>query len=218
MKIHLPFLALALLALGACSETRFESPPGDAIESCDAGWKGLWVDASGDADAGKEDELAFLVDADCRFQMIERPEKDGPPKLIHIPLNFVHDRGKHYIVVADDQLGGVVKIDPVHGIDPVPEKSYYFGRYRLDGDRLTIADIDSRKVAHLVVDNELDGTVDRRKNELHVYVRGNPAAILEILRKHDLFDSKPGVEVRRVPQSLEEFEKQRSAARRSGRP
>jgi hypothetical protein len=218
MNVRLLLLACALLALGACSETRFESPPGDTIESCDAGWKGLWIDASGDAGSGEDDELAFQVDEECRFQMIERPEPDGPPKLIHIPLNFVHDRGKDYIVVADDQLAGVVEIDPVYGIDPAPEKSYYLGRYHLDGDRLTIAGIDSRKVAHRVVDNDLDGTVDRRKNELHVYVRGNSAAILEILRKHDLFESKPGVEVRRIPLSLDAYEKQRSAQRKSKRP
>jgi len=68
------------------------------------------------------------------------------------------------------------------------------------------------------VDNVLDGTIDRRKNELHVYVRGDPAAILDILRTQDLFESKPGAEVRRVPLSLEEYEKRRSASRKSREP
>jgi hypothetical protein len=211
-------LGLVLIALGACSETRFESTPGDVIESCDARWKGLWVDASADADAEEPDELAFLVDPECRFHMIERPEKDGPPKLIHVPLNFVHDSGQDYLVVADDQLAGVVELDPVHGIDPAPEKSYFLARYRLDGDTLSIAGVDSRQVGHLVLDNTLDGTIDRRKNELHVYVRGDSAAILQILRKHDLFEAKPGAEVRRTPLSLEEYEARRSASRKSSTP
>ena len=34
-----------LLTLAGCVETRFESPLGDNIETCDAGWKGLWVSA-----------------------------------------------------------------------------------------------------------------------------------------------------------------------------
>ena len=218
MKIRLLLLGCALLALGACSETRFESPPGDAIESCDARWKGLWVDASADAASAEEDELAFLVDPECRLHMIGRPEKDGPPKLIHVPVNFVHDGDNDYLVIADNQLAGIVELDAVHGIDPAPAKSFFLARYRIDGDRLAISGIDSRKTAHLVVDNVLDGTIDRRKNELHVYVRGDPAAILDILRTQDLFESKPGAEVRRVPLSLEEYEKRRSASRKSREP
>ena len=31
-------------ALGGCVETRFAAPLGDNIETCDARWKGLWLD------------------------------------------------------------------------------------------------------------------------------------------------------------------------------
>ena len=213
----LMLLGCALMTLGACSETRFESPPGDKVESCDARWKGLWVDASADAAAEDPDELAFLVDPECRFHMIERPEKDGPPKLIHVPLNFVHDSGQDYLVVADNQLAGVVDLDPIHGIDPAPEKSY-FPHVSPGRRQVSIAGVDSRRVGHLVLDNALDGTIDRRKNELHVFVRGDSATILQILRKHDLFEAKPGAEVRRTPLSLEEYEVRRSASRKIGKP
>ena len=128
----LSWAACLLLVLGACTETRFESPPGDNIEACDARWKGLWVDASDSASKDEPDELAFLVDQECRFQMLERPEKDGPPKLIHVPLNFVHDHGKDYLVVADNQLAGRGQARPVHGVDPAPEKSFFIARYRIE--------------------------------------------------------------------------------------
>ncbi|SFN14379.1 hypothetical protein [Dokdonella immobilis] len=217
MKLRLTLGACLLLTLGACTETRFESPPGDRIEACDAGWKGLWVDASGNASKDEPDELAFLVDSECQFQMIERPEKDGPPKLIHVPLNFVHDRGKHYLVVADDQLSGVVKVDPVYGVDPVPEKSFYLARYELKGERMKIFGVDSTRAAHRILDKDLEGTIDSRKNDLHVFVQGDRARILEILRKYDLFEAKPGAEVRKVPLSLEDYERKRTARREAGK-
>ncbi len=218
MNLRLIAAACVLLLLAACTETRFESPPGDHIEACDAGWKGLWVDASGKASADEPDELAFLVDSECRFQLIERPEKDGPPKLIHIPLNFVHDRGKHYLVVADDQLAGVVELDPVHRVKPAPAKSFFISRYQLGKDRLKIFEIDSTRAAHLVLDKVLDGTVDSGNNELHVFVKGDRARVLEILRRQDLFNAKPDADVRRIKSSLEDYERKRTAMRKGSKP
>jgi hypothetical protein len=218
MNLRLIAAACVLLLLAACTETRFESPPGDDIKACDPGWKGLWVDASANASADEPDELAFLVDTECRFQLIERPEKDGPPKLIHIPLNFVHDRGKHYLVVADDQLSGVVDIEPVHRVTPAPAKAFFIARYELDKDRLRIFDIDSTRVAHLVLDKVLDGTVDSGNNELHVFVRGDRARVLDILRKQDLFDAKSNADVRRIKSSLEDYERKRTAMRKGRKP
>jgi hypothetical protein len=218
MNIQLVLGVFLLLTLAACNETRFESPPGDRIEACDVRWKGLWIDDSASASKDEPDELAFLVDPECQFQMIERPEKDGPPKLIHVPLNVVHDGGKDYLVVADNQLSGVVTVDPVHGVDPVPEESFYLARYELKGERMTIFSIDSTRVAHRILDKDLEGTIDSRQNDLHVFVKGDRARILEILRKYDLFEAKPGAEVRKIPLSLEDYERQRTARRKAAKP
>ena len=217
MKIRWIPAICALLVLGACNETRFESPPGDDIVACDPAWKGLWVDASEPRSSDEPDELAFLGDAECRFFMLERPEKDGPPKQIHIPVNYVHDRGKHYVVVADNQLGETVKLNPVHGIEPVPEKSFFIARYQLDHERLRIWQVDSRRTAHKVIDGMLDGSVDDSHNELHVFISGDRARILDIVRKQKIFEDKPSANVRRSTLSLDEYERQRSA-RRAGKP
>ena len=216
MKIRWILALCAFVSLGACTETRFESTPGDEIVACDPNWKGLWVDASADASTDEPDELAFLVDQECRFFMLERPEKDGPPKQIHIPVNYVHDRGKDYVVVADSQLAEVVKLAPVHGIKPAPAKSFFIARYQVDHDRLRIWQVDSKRTAHLVIDDLLDGTVDSASKELHVYVRGDRAKVLEILRTQKIFEDKPGADVRRIKLSLEEYEQRRSA-RRAGK-
>jgi hypothetical protein len=217
MTLRMIMLASLVVALGACTETRFESPPGDEIVSCDPGWKGLWVDASANASADEPDELAFLVDQECRFIYLERPEKDGPPKQIHVPVNYVHDHGKHYLVIADNQLEGVVNLAPVHGIKPAPAKSFFIARYELSGDHLRIYQVDTKRTAHLVVDDAIDGTIDAAHNELHVFIQGDRAKILDILRKQKIFEQKAGAEVRRIKLGLEDYERQRSA-RRSKNP
>ncbi len=216
MKIRWMAGFCTLLALTACTETRFESPPGDEIVVCDPAWKGLWVDTSKDQSSDEPDQLAFLVDQECRFLLLERPEKDGPPKQIHIPVNYVHDGGKHYVVVADNQLGGAVKLDPVHGVEPVPAKSFFIARYQVDHDHLRIWQVDSKRTAHLVIDNVLDGTVARTHNELHVFIRGDRAKVLDIVRKQKIFEDKPSADVHRIKMNLEEYEQKRNA-RRAGR-
>ncbi len=203
----------AFLAMAACTETRFESTPGDQVLACDPAWKGLWVDASTDASTSEPDELAFRVDQECRFFMLERPEKDGPPKEIHIPVNYVHDRDKHYLVIADDQLGDVVDLPALHGINPVPKKSFFIARYEFAQDRLRIYPVDSKRTANLVIDDVLDGTVDSSKKQLHVYVQGDRAKVLDIVRDKKIFDDKPGAEVRRIKLSLEQYERKRTARR-----
>ena len=182
-------VALSLLALAACTETRFQSPPGTQIESCDPDWKGLWV-SEADSSASEPDELAFLVDQDCRFLFLERPEKDAPPKQIHIPINFVHDRGKHYLVIADNQLAGLVDLDPVHGITPPPEKSFFLARYQRSG-------VDEIKPCF-----PLFGDADYQTS---------------LKNKQDLFEDKSDTVVKRSTLDLDEYERQRRA-RRTGNP
>lgn len=218
------FAVLALLLLAGCVETRFESPPGDNIETCDTRWKGLWVGAD-DARRGEldlDDVAAFHVDANCEFSVLDQEESGGPLKRVHVPLNFVHAGGRDYIVVADTSLAGLVKLDPPHGIDPAPRKSYFFARYRVRGDRLQLFTVDSKRAARLVVDGTVEGTVDKTRNALRVYVQGNRAQTLELLRKHAIFEDKPSLELVRSKLGVEAFERslRQSGARRpaTGKP
>lgn len=203
MRIPLFRICLALLAatLAGCVETRFESPLGDNIETCDTRWKGLWGDVESNTEAS-----AIYVDDDCRFIVLDQPEKGGPLKQIHVPMNYVHADGKDYLVVADTSLKGLVELKPPHGIDPAPDKSFFFARYRIRGDRLELDQVDSERVARLVIDGKLDGTVDKAGNDLHVFVRGSRARMLEIVRTQSIFQTKSPTRLARRKQSLDEFE------------
>lgn len=197
-------VALLVLALAGCVETRFESPIGDNIETCDSRWKGLWVGADA---KDSDDDTAFYVDDECRFVVIERPEKNGPLKQTHVPVNYVHADGKDYIVVADNALKGLVDIRPPHGVTPAPDKSFFFARYRLRGDRIDLYQVDSERTANLVIAGKLGGTVDKTQNELHVYVHGTRAQMLDMVRSQSIFDEKNPLKLVRSQRMLEELGK-----------
>jgi hypothetical protein len=198
MKLHL--LIGAFLLLGGCVETRFESPLGDNIETCDARWKGLWTDAD------KSEATAIYVDNECHFILADQPEKGGPLKRIHVPMNYVHVDGRDYLVVADTSLKALGKIEPPYAIEPAPTKSFYFARYRLRGDTLEITQVNSQRAAELVIDGKLEGTVSKTANDLHVYIRGDRARMLEIVRTQPIFDGQTPTKLVRHKQTLDEFE------------
>jgi hypothetical protein len=199
-------LCLALLCasgvLGGCTETRFQSPPGDNIETCDVRWKGLW---------GPRDEpdsaSAFFVDDECHFIVLDQPEKGGPLKRIHVPVNFVHADGKDYVVVADTALKGLVEVKPVYGVDPIPDKSFFYARYRAGKDSIDLYPVDHERVAAQIVVRKLDGTVSKTPNELHVFVSGDRARMLEILRHGAIFSDKADIKMLRLNQSVDDFER-----------
>lgn len=208
--------ALACTLLGACVETRFESPLGDNIETCDTAWKGLWFEADDDAMRadGERHLTGFAVDDACAFTLIEQPEAGGPLKRTRVPINYVHVQGGDYLVVSDAAVRGLVDLKPPYDIDPPPQKSFFFAKYRVRGDRLEVRKVDDAKAARLVIDGALDGTVQKSRNELHVYVRGGRQQMLDLVRRHDLFEAKPSLVFTRSRQDLQDVERalQRNAA------
>ncbi len=196
-------MCLLLVGLSACSSTRFESPLGDALDTCDPRWQGLWIEREDD---GEDGEAAFQVDAQCRLFVLDQEDKGGPIKSAHVPVNFTEVAGKDYLVVSDKAVLPVFEPGPVSGVKEQPEKTFFFIRYRVRGDRIELFDIDDERVAHLIVDDKLEGTIAKSENELHNFVRGDRARMVEIVRKHDLFEKDASVLVR-SRLTLEEFER-----------
>ena len=199
--VRLLCLLAAAASLSGCVETRFESPLGDNIETCDPHWKGVWADPE-----SSDEPSAIYVDDECHFMVLDQPEKGGPIKRIHVPMNYVHVDGKDYIVVADSSLKGLVELKPPYGIDPAPEKAFFFARYQIRGDRLEVSQVDSERVAKLVIDGKIDGSVSKTGNDLHVFVRGNRTRMLEIVRTQSIFQDKSQTKLVRRKQTVDEFE------------
>jgi hypothetical protein len=208
---------LAPMLLSACVESRFESPLGDNIETCDAAWKGIWTD-TGSTLPKEGAGTAFYVNDDCEFTLLEQPEPGGAFKRIRVPVNYVHSAGKDYVVVADTAIRALLEVKPVYGVDPAPSKAFFYASYRVHGDRLEMFQVDDVKLAGLVIDGKVDGTVDKRANELHVFVRGSRAQMLDLVRTHDIFESRRSAVLQRSGQSIEAFERAHQGDARSVHP
>lgn len=206
MTLRAALLALlASVSLGGCVETRFAAPLGDNIETCDTRWKGLWIDTRESRD--KQTAAGIYVDAGCEVAVLDQTEPGGPIKRLHVPVNFVHDGGNDYLVVSDAQLKGLVEIPPPYAISPKPEKSFFFARYRLHGDTLELFDVDTPKVASLIAQDALRGTVSKTSSELHAYLEGDRAQMLEIVRKQSIFSAKASMTLERSKQSIDAYER-----------
>ena len=207
MKRHIALgLVASLFWLAGCSETRFESPPGQNIERCDTDLRGLWLAV--DSKPGELD--GFDIDAECRTRILTRTEPGGPVQAIQVPVNFVHHRGKHYVVVADEALKGLIELPPIHGVNPLPKRNFFIVRYDVRGDRLRLFNVDDRAAGHAILDGTLEGTISSTLDELHVYVRGTREQILQALDTPDLFKRKASSVLRRRDVTLEQAMREKS--------
>lgn len=199
-------LSLALLVAGGCVETRFESPLGDHAAPCDARWKGLWIPSDETPPRTGGANTAFDVDDGCGLTLLDRPAPGGALTRVHVPLAYVHAGGNDYLVVTEHAARELVALPPPHGVQPAPETAYFFIRYDVRGDRIRLYQVDTARVARLVIDGMLDGTVDKHANELHVFVQGDRTRMLERVRTLSVFEDRPSLQLVRSTRTVAEFE------------
>jgi hypothetical protein len=196
------WVALSAIALAGCSETRFESPLGGRQESCDARWKGLWIGPD-----PADQSAAIFVDDACHLFVIDKPAPDKPVRRVELPVRYKHVDGRDYLSVEAGAFKNLVDLDPPYAIEPAPAHAYFFARYAISGDRLEIDMVNSKRVAQLVIDDKIDGTVGKSRSGLHVFVRGDPARMLEIVRGEPIFDGVTPTILVRSKQSADAFER-----------
>ena len=196
------WIALSFITLSGCVETRFESPLGGRQESCDARWKGLWTGPDPD-----DQSAAIYVDDACHLFVIDKPAPDKPVRRVALPVRYKHVDGRDYLSVEAAAFRELVDLDPPFAVEPTPAHAYFFARYSLSGDRLEIDMVNSKRVAQLVIDDQIDGTVGKSANGLHVFVRGDPARMLEIVRTQPIFEGVTPTILMRSQQTADAFER-----------
>jgi hypothetical protein len=203
-------LIVAALLLAGCVETRFESPIGTQLRSCDARLKGLWTGS----DPADRDAAIYMDDA-CHLFIVDRPATDKAVRKVELTAQYAAVDGKDYLVVDAASLQILTELKPPYAIDPAPAHSYFFARYHIDGKQLRIEQVDSEHVAQRVIAGKLQGTVSKTGGELHVFVRGDAARMLEFVRDSSNFKADPDLNLVRSALSLKQFEDalQRPAAK-----
>ncbi len=196
-------LFAALLGLGGCSTTVFESIPVGSTTDCDPAWPGRWQpvampgDAAGEApgDATKPKD-ALEISADCRTATTKSENK---PKPMHLTL--IDSKAGQFLQVHNDNgepdcIGG----GKAHC-------GYVLLRYERDGDTIRLYDPDHAKVAAAIGKGSLKGFSERAdgkelKTSEPVHrnlIAGDAGEIERVLRQHrELFNPEPLVVLHRA--------------------
>ena len=100
-------------------------------------------------------------------------------------------------LVAADSLRGLADLAPAPSAGVAAGQGWFYARYAVRGDRLSLYRVDTARLAHGAIDDAVDADVTRTRNELHVFVHGSPARLLELVRREPIFEHKPSLELRR---------------------
>ncbi len=194
-------LSIAFALLAGCVQTRFESLPGDQVEACDARWVGNWrVVITGEDD--DPDELHASIGADCNeIRLFEDGKADDK-----------NDARLHFAKVGNLSVLAVQILDDKHdkaeaSADKQPDGYHYF-RYVARARQIDLHAIDHERVAHLLVDGKLRGSIELnsqgtrakrpRHDTLDNFVAGDPSAMAKAVRSRGLFKRRPHIALIRV--------------------
>ena len=164
-------IAVGALALSACQSTMLESLPTGTATACPAEWRGAWIAL--DADSGAHEDAGFVVDGACTLTLVE--EHEGKPRELRFTPRFASARGAQLVLFGHEDAAPLIE-------PQAPAKAgWYPFEWRRNDDVLVLRAPDHRRIATLVVNGALDGTVTWGENEGHVFVTGDAASITAAL-------------------------------------
>jgi hypothetical protein len=92
--------------------------------------------------------------------VLDQPRR-RPIKRIHVPMNYVHADGKDYLVVADTRSRAWSNSSRRTASSRCRRSRSSSRATSIRGDRLEVSQVDSERVAKLVIDGKIDGTSTR---------------------------------------------------------
>lgn len=198
--MRLAVVVLAVCLLAGCEQTRFESLPGEQIESCDPRWVGNWRFVSFEDD-DEDDVVHVSINADCTEV---RTIEEGKQEDLGATLRFA--RVGNLAIIATMLDEDSPKAD---GDEAKRPPGYHYFRYQVRRDRITLYDVDHRRVAHWLIDGKLRGSTEftsgqpggrrlRHGETLDNFITGDAQAMASAARLHSLFKRRPYIALIRV--------------------
>jgi hypothetical protein len=164
-------IALGAIALSACQSTMLESLPTGTATACPPEWRGAWIAL--DADSGAHEDTGFVVAGDCTVTLVE--EHEGKPRELVFTPRFASARGAQLVLFGHEDAA------PLIAPQAPAKPGWYPFEWRRSDDVLVLRAPDHRRIATLVVNGALDGTVSWDDDDKFVFVTGDAAAITAAL-------------------------------------
>jgi hypothetical protein len=205
-------LALALPALLAgCQLTMVETLPAGATPTCPAEWRGAWIAID---ESGRDDgDFGIVVHDDCGVESRDHgnPHPAKPP-LPH-PAFFQTGKSKSLAFIgAADALDLIAA--PTSDEGEKPSTGYVVLAWTREGDRMSLRQVDHRRVATLIVQGAVPGKVNwQSESTSSTLIGGDPNLVAEIFNRYDFFEQSAPFSLRRVGDDAKALER---ALKRAG--
>jgi len=186
-----PLLLLAGL-LSGCVDTLFESQPAETVSSCDRRFEGRWRVLPADS-KNQDDELFLIVDPQCKHWHFLEDGKEDEKLARTTHIAFASVAGKALLTV---------KVDPdakdAGAADARWRDGYYYFRYEFADKSIHLRGVDDHRVAHLIIDGDIQGRTERvsrepadrrggSSSELHNFVAGKPDEMARVVQLDGVF-------------------------------
>ena len=179
---------LCPLVLAACQSTVVERLPDGTVTDCPAEWRGAFValDERGRLDG----DFAMFVADDCSIEPISPDPNDAPPADLRLHPRFLAASGGSVVLFADPE---VQKLLELREDELRPPESWWPFHWTRERDVLTLEAPDHRRIATLIVNGGIEGTTHwNSRQEGFNILRGEPAALRDVLANGNLFEeSRP---------------------------
>lgn len=197
-RLIIPLATLGLLA--ACTQVEFQAPPSLPLLDCDPMLVGDWQVIDAQTEEISSERVYLRVTEGCaQWLGIEVDERPGnEPKLKvddmknEMSLGFARAGEQRYVASMARPKPDPEPVDP----DQRPT-GYVLAAYETDGDSWLFRLIEPSLVAHLIIDDEIPGWLEKRDRRADgrrdamakhytVYVFGDADSISTVLQAHDL--------------------------------
>lgn len=179
---------LLLVCLAGCQRTVFDTAPATAT-GCEA-LVGQWASLGDDGD--QEGEVDATVSAECMLRLVEHGA-EGPRDYLPLALRVSTQPARWlWVDAAEANAALAVQPGPLDGNGGV-----YAFAWSLDGDVLTLTPPAHRRLAHRILDGDLDGAVHAENRAITVRVDGDADAMAALLAEDGSLDSAEAARFRR---------------------
>jgi len=194
MQLRKFAILLYPLALAACQSTVVERLPEGTVADCPAEWRGAFIAL--DDHGARDGDFAMFVANDCTIEPLSADPKDGPPAELRLHPRFLAASGGAIVLFADPEVRQLLELREDELRPPESQWPFHWTR---DGKVLSLEAPDHRRIATLIVNGGIEGTTHwNSKQEGFNILRGEPAALREVLANGDLFEERQPIRVEYV--------------------
>ncbi len=207
----LVLLCLTAGLISGCESTSFESIPKGVSDTCEQNWPGGWIALD---ETGHDADFAVFIDKDCTVTNVT-----GKTPGVTARARFFTLQAQNYVVLNAIEAQRLLEVEPDNkpvSSEPPNAGGYFILRWSYDNGYLAISAPEHRRVASLIINGAIDGSVERQPNRsLRNEIGGTPEQIQNLFERIDLYTEHPFAHLRFTGKSRRSLDQAVNKAKRA---